>query len=287
MNREATQRHAERAEADAGIDTIESMLAANRAALDNTLSELEQRISLEGLVNVALDRLRGDSGAEFLRRLRNSVLDNPLPITLAAVGLAWTACSQSNGRATGFSGGRLSEMRRKTAGAAGRAGEEAGERLSAAKAQGRAWRERGGEAMEDGRERISEFGREAAERTRRSMEQTRDFAREYPIVLAGAGLALGAALAAMLPATRTENERLGPARDWTVRRAREAGTAVREGAEEGVQGGASGDDGSGVPRGSQAAGVASPHGAESHGSSTGFREVSGSHAGSDEREVGR
>lgn len=248
MNREATHRHAERAEADAGIDTIESMLAANRAALDNTLSELEQRISLEGLVNMAMERLRGDSGAEFLRRLRHSVLDNPLPITLVAVGLAWTAYSQSNGRASGPSGGRLSAVRRKTGDAASRASEEAAERLSAAKAQGRAWKERGGEAMEDARVEVSELGRDAAERTRRSLEQTRDFARENPIVMAGAGLALGAALAALLPATRTEDERLGPVRDWTVRRAREASAAAREGAREGLQAGASGD-GSGVQRG--------------------------------------
>lgn len=278
MNREATIRHAERAEADAGIDTIESMLAANRAALDETLSELEERISLEGLVNTALERLRGDSGAEFLRRLRTSVVENPLPITLAAVGLAWTAYSQGNGHATGLSGGRFSELRRKSAGAAGRASEEAAERLSAAKAQGRDWRERGGDAMDDARERVSEFGHEAAVRTRRTMDQTRDFAREYPIVLAGAGLALGAALAALLPATRAENERLGPARDWTARRAREATAAAGQGAQEGLQAGASGDRG-GVNRESRAETAANPPGAQPHGGNAGSTdEVTGSHA---------
>ncbi|EAR21041.1 hypothetical protein [Nitrococcus mobilis] len=275
MNRETTERHAARAEANADIDTIESMLAANRAALDKTLSELEERVSMEGLVQVAMDRLRGDSGAEFLRSLRDSALDNPLPITLAAVGLAWTACSQSNnGRAAGLSAGGLSKMRRKTASAASRASEEAAERLRMAKAQGREWRERGGEAVDDVRERVSEVGRDAAEWTRRSIEQAHGLASEYPMIVAGAGLALGAALAAVLPATRIENERLGPARDWTVRRAREAGAAAREGAEEGLQGGASGAKGVQV----QAEGVSSPHGANSHGSNAGFQHnVTGSH----------
>lgn len=272
MNRKANIKHAERAEADAGIDTIESMLAANRAALDETLSELEERISLEGLVNTAVERLRGDSGAEFLRRLRDSVVENPLPITLAAIGLTWTAYSQGNGHANGVSGGRFFELRRKSASAAGRASEEAAERLSAAKAQGRQWRERGGDAMEDARERVSELGHEAAARTRRTVDQTRDFAREYPIVVAGAGLALGAALAALLPATRTENERLGPARDWMARRAREATAAAGQGAQEGLQAGASGDA-SGVNWESPAETAASPPG----GSAGITDEVSGSH----------
>lgn len=241
MNKAATNGHAGRAEANASVDTIESMLTANRAALDNTLSELEQRISMDGLVHGAMERLRTEEGAEFLRSLRDSVVHNPLPIVLTAIGLAWTAFSESNGRA-GSSGLTLGSAQQKTADAAHRARgavaearEGAAQRLGAVKAQGHDWAGRGSEAMGNARERAGELGQGAAERTRRSVEQTRDFAREYPIIMAGAGLALGSALAALLPATQFENEKLGPARDRAMREARKAAATTAKGAKEGAE----------------------------------------------------
>ena len=86
--------------------------------------------------------------------------------------------------------------------------------------------------MSSSRASAGELGQNAAESTRRSMEQTRDFAREYPIITAGAGLMLGAALAALLPATQFENEKVGPARDRAMREAREAASATVKGAQE-------------------------------------------------------
>lgn len=259
MNRESTDRHAERAEANADVGTIESMLAANRAALDRTLSELEQRVSMDGFFQQAMERLRSENGAEFLRNLRDSVVHNPLPITLAAIGLAWTAFSDNSGR-SGSAGMGLGDVREKAAGAA--------QRLGAAKARGREWAGRGGEAMSSARERAGELGQNAAESTRRSIEQTRDFALEYPIITAGAGLMLGAALAALLPATQFENERVGPARDRAMRAAREATAATVKGAKEGAKEEISGGDNSGAKetRGPQAEAGLFPGGPGSDGS---------------------
>lgn len=225
MNRAATNGHAERAEPNASVDTIESMLSANRAALDHTLSELEQRISMEGLFQEAVGRLRSENGAEFLRGLRDSVVRNPLPVMLAAIGLAWTAFSDRNSHAS--SDTPLGDGQSKTAGAA--------HPLGAAKARGREWAERGGEAMGHARERAGEFSQSAAERTRQSVEQARDLALEYPIIMVGTGLVLGAAVAALLPATRIENEKLGPARDRVMDEARKTAEATVKGAKEGAQ----------------------------------------------------
>jgi ElaB/YqjD/DUF883 family membrane-anchored ribosome-binding protein len=197
-------------------------LAANRAALDKTLSALEQRISLEGLFHEAMERLRNENGTEFLRGLRDSVVHNPLPVTLAAIGLAWTAFSDRNTRA-----GSSGDGQGKTAGVA--------HQLDTAKTRGREWAGRSGEAMGNVRERAGELGQSAAERTRRSAEQTRDLAREYPIIMVGTGLVLGAALAALLPATQIEREKLGPARDRAMREVRKAADATVTGAKEGVK----------------------------------------------------
>ena len=48
-----------------------------------------------------------------------------------------------------------------------------------------------------------------------------NFLQEQPLVLAAAGLAIGAALGAMFPATRTENELMGEASDNIKKRAKE------------------------------------------------------------------
>jgi uncharacterized protein DUF3618 len=48
-----------------------------------------------------------------------------------------------------------------------------------------------------------------------------NFLQEQPLVLAGAGLAIGAALGAMFPTTRTENELMGEASDSFKKRAKE------------------------------------------------------------------
>lgn len=231
MNTDATGGHAKRAEASAGIDAIESILAANRAALDHTLSELEQRVSAEGFFQEVMERLRNGGSVEFLRGLRDSVVHNPLPVTLAAIGLAWTAFADNSAR-TGTAGA-ASDVQGKTAGAA--------HRLDEMKARGREWAGRGGEALGSARE-------QATERGWRSVEQTRDFARDYPIIAAGMGLALGAALAALLPATQFENERLEPARDRAMDEAHGAVAAAAKGAKRGVKEESAGSGGTGEDR---------------------------------------
>ena len=58
----------------------------------------------------------------------------------------------------------------------------------------------------------------------RSFESSRFRAmiRERPLVAAGLGLAVGAAIAALFPATASENRMMGPASDDLKRRGREA-----------------------------------------------------------------
>lgn len=63
-------------------------------------------------------------------------------------------------------------------------------------------------------ERVSSAGHSLAE----SGRSFADFCREQPLVLAGIGVALGAAIGAMLPSTETENRLMGDAADETKER---------------------------------------------------------------------
>jgi ElaB/YqjD/DUF883 family membrane-anchored ribosome-binding protein len=70
-------------------DTIERELAETRARLDVRLEELERRLSPGQLVDSGLDYLRHGQGAAFARNLGAEVRDNPLPVAVTGIGLAW------------------------------------------------------------------------------------------------------------------------------------------------------------------------------------------------------
>ncbi len=68
---------------------IESEHAQTRARLGSPLDELTRRLSPGQLLDEGLSYVRNGQGAEFVRNLGAQVRDNPLPVTLAGVGIAW------------------------------------------------------------------------------------------------------------------------------------------------------------------------------------------------------
>jgi hypothetical protein len=92
---------------------IERDLAETRARLDAHLGELTKRLSPGQLIDDGLDYLRHGQGAQFARNLGGQLRDNPLPVAVAGIGLAWlmavTAISGNRGsvgwRGDGSGGG--------------------------------------------------------------------------------------------------------------------------------------------------------------------------------------
>lgn len=69
-------------------DQIERELEEERRRLRGTADELSNRLSVGSLIDEAMTRFSG-SGGEFGRNLGRSVRDNPLPVALIGIGLAW------------------------------------------------------------------------------------------------------------------------------------------------------------------------------------------------------
>lgn len=69
--------------------TIEQELAETRARLDTHLGELTKRLSPGQLLDEGLDYLRHGQGAQFARNLGGQLRDNPLPVAVTGIGLAW------------------------------------------------------------------------------------------------------------------------------------------------------------------------------------------------------
>jgi ElaB/YqjD/DUF883 family membrane-anchored ribosome-binding protein len=118
-------------------------------------------------------------------------------------------------------GARVSDMTSSVADAAGSATESVVSAASAAY-----------EASTERARRAADFLSSSGSTLRHgSVEAGRNFARfvqEQPLVIAGAGLAIGAALGAMFPSTRAEDELMGEASDAVKRRAKDTAAAQIE-----------------------------------------------------------
>lgn len=208
---------------------------ACRAEIAHTLDELRSRMSPGEVVNQLVDYARDGSGGQFVRNLRHQVVQNPLPMTLIGLGVAWMMMS---GRRTEAMSDQMTERMGRSWRAAGEA-DTAGE-----------WRDRArdasakigeaasatGENMRSAAATAYDTSAQAADQASAKLSSAaasmRDTAtdlsqsmmtlfRDQPLVLAGLGIALGAALGAALPATETEDRLMGDASTDVKARAQE------------------------------------------------------------------
>ncbi len=77
---------------------IEREIEEERNALTRTLDEIQDRLSFEALSGNMMGAVR-EHGGDIGRSLSRSVRDNPIPLALTAIGLAWLAMSN---RSSGY-----------------------------------------------------------------------------------------------------------------------------------------------------------------------------------------
>jgi ElaB/YqjD/DUF883 family membrane-anchored ribosome-binding protein len=265
-------------------ERMEREVAEHQRRLAGTLDELEDRLSPGHLLDEALRGLRRSNAPSnmrtFAENLGRSARDNPVPMTLLGLGLAWMAFSSDQrgdgggerGRTMGEPGladdparygneiyerdpepygeteNPLSEERISAAYAAAesleRQGEESEEAFAHRRDKVRArvmnLRERTGESQEAFRDRVNKAVEDARHRARSARFQARARAEratetasrtfeDQPLLAAAFGVGIGAAIGAMLPTTRAEDERLGRTREQLEEEARRrAEEATRE-----------------------------------------------------------
>lgn len=211
---------------------IEREVESTRAGLTDTLGELRDRASPGQLFEQALDYARSSGGAEMARNLGASVRDNPLPLLLIGAGIGWMMLSggQRGAGATwqgsptphgGPAGGRGHGLRDTAAAASGRVAEGADAAWQGAADAASSLRDAAGQAGE----RVADLG-EAARRRAGDLGGTAErglgwVMREQPLVLGAIGVALGAAVGALLPSTEAEDRLMGETRDRALEQAKD------------------------------------------------------------------
>jgi hypothetical protein len=86
---------------DKSAAELEREVEAQRAEVEDNLGQLQDRLSPGQMMDQLFDYAKNGNGAEFTRNLGRSVRDNPMPVALIGVGMAWL---MAGGGATGAGG---------------------------------------------------------------------------------------------------------------------------------------------------------------------------------------
>lgn len=173
-----------------------------RDEMDRTLAAIEQRLTPGQLVDQGLDYLRRSGANEFVQNLGGAAKQNPMPVAVTAIGLAWLMAlgrqpAQQNYGATSSSG-----IRDKASGMM----RSASDTLSSARGS------------------MSDTMNTARDQWQRARSGIDSLVNEQPLALGAIGLAIGAILGAAAPRTRLEEETMGEASRNLAEKAKEVGS---------------------------------------------------------------
>ncbi len=213
---------------------IERNIDETRADVRETLAALEQRLSVDRLLELTVGRIR-DRGGEFASNLSDAATQHPIPLVLTSIGLGWLMLmSRRNGgsavRPTG-------SMRDRAAGVRDRvmsAGDRVSEQAKGAVDSSREAFDYAAESMRDAASRAAQMTRSQVESAREgaahAQERMQRLLDEQPLVLGALGLAAGALIGALLPSTEAEDRLVGDVREKAVQKVARTSRSMYEAA---------------------------------------------------------
>lgn len=208
-------------------EQLEHEAEATRLQVTQTLEELRSRITPGQVIDQVVDYARDGGAAEMVRNFGRQVRDNPLPLTLIGAGIAWLMLGNGHARTNGAhrAGDTMRHTRERAEAALDRATGVVGKAATSAQdAADSAWHRTTGAAGDAASavrdtaastwrgvargtghlaSRVGDSTVAAARGTAATGRTVVDFCREQPLVLAGLGLALGAAIGALVPQSFT------------------------------------------------------------------------------------
>ncbi|RUX71810.1 DUF3618 domain-containing protein [Mesorhizobium sp. M7A.F.Ca.US.005.03.1.1] len=194
---------------------LEREAEAARARVMETAESIRGRMTPGQLLDEFTGLFSGGESSAMLANLRTQVRDNPLPVTMVGAGLAWlmfgsgtadtargsagysmpSAPGRHDERERGGLGSTLSDAAASLSSAAASVGDTVSSAASSA-----------AEGLTGSTATARSVTGDMAAKAARSAQ---DLLENQPLAIAAAGLAIGAAIGAMLPHTATEDEQLG------------------------------------------------------------------------------
>lgn len=225
-------------------ETIEREIDAQRASIGNIVDALESKFTPGQVFDQALSFMQSN-GSTFLNNLGTSVRNNPVPAVLTSVGLLWLMLGQNRPPTPRPDNqivpdqNRVGEWADGVADGIDNARDHLHQAAGTLKEGYQTVKSKAVNLSDDlgaATENISHAVHEASDRLVRSTQvmsnQFSHLLKEQPLMVAAAGIALGAMLGAALPSTATEQRYLGKTSaglaDKVKQQAREGYEAVRD-----------------------------------------------------------
>lgn len=231
---------------------LEHEAERTRAEFAHSLQELRSRLTVGQLAEEIWHQIRDGYGRDLAQGVARQVTHNPLPSALIGAGVVLMLygsgndaqsprrVSPPNGHAnrrepqhksnkvvsnmtnqTSTIGDAAHDATSAVGNAASKAASAVGDAATSAYETVTDGAAQAASAVGEGASRVAsvtmEGAQEVATRTSKTAHRLVDFCLENPLMLAGAGIALGAAIGAALPVTRTENKLMGEASDQVKR----------------------------------------------------------------------
>lgn len=219
---------------------IQSDVVEIRGELSKTLGELTEKLAPKELLSQLTSIFKDGGGARMLKSLSRSIERNPIPVVMIAGGIGMLVYQEVQSRKPapppragelpeGLDGARSPELEA-SSDSSGMRELASATRASAGELAGRA---RDG-AREMG-QRASGLATRAAQTTRDAAHKGQELVREQPLVVAGLGLALGAAIAGTAPLSRREEQLIGEPAGELIGELEQRANQIKDRVEQGVQ----------------------------------------------------
>jgi ElaB/YqjD/DUF883 family membrane-anchored ribosome-binding protein len=206
-------------------EEIEREVEDARGRVDRTVEALKDKMQPKELFDEAT-RIMGGTSNKVLTTAVDQLRENPIPIALIGLGVAWLAISQTRrGSSSGYPEGYYptyegydedETLRAKVRAKAEAAKAKLADTAEKAKARLTDAQTHAGDGIATARGKVSEYAHlaqdKAGEYTRVARQRFDDTLDAEPLVIGAIGLAVGAAIGAALPATPVERRYFGPAR---------------------------------------------------------------------------
>jgi ElaB/YqjD/DUF883 family membrane-anchored ribosome-binding protein len=225
-------------------EQIEREIDAQRASIGNIVDKLESKFTPGQMFDQAWGMMQ-NNGSTFVSNLGTSVRNNPVPAVLTSVGLLWLMMGQNRPPVqqpvyrTGPDQDKAGEWADGLADGLGTAREHLHQTADTLKGGYQSLKGKAAHLSENvsaAGENLSHTLHDASDRLTHNSQvlgqQFNQLLREQPLVVAAAGIALGALLGAALPSTRTEQRYMGRTSaglvDKVKKQAQEGYEAVRD-----------------------------------------------------------
>lgn len=221
---------------------IEADVEASRSDLDRNVEALKQKMTPGQLFDETV-RMLGGAGQQVAAKFADQAKANPMPLAVMGLGLAWLMMSNNKSQAGSAAYGRAGYEPRSFAASydpvTAYVPEASGEGAShGLKDKARQLGEKAQDMVADVQEKVAgardtlaDTGRSAGHRLSAGLDSARqgasdagrraqqtfiDMLQAEPLLIAGAGLLVGLAVGAALPATEAEDRVFGETRDKLV-----------------------------------------------------------------------